>query len=357
MSRTGLRSIRPLVSALALLVAAALAGCGADSGSPSSAAAKPAGSGDSAGSDAAFPVTIEHKYGETTIEERPERVVTVGLTEQDALLALGVVPVGTTEWFGGYPGAIGPWAQDDLGNASKPTVLHDTDGIQFEQIAALRPQLILALYSGLSESDYEKLSAIAPTVAQPGEYADYGIPWQELTTKVGRAVGRADRAEQLVRETEALFAKARREHPEFDGASGLMATPWQGIFVYGKQDSRSYVLQSLGFELPDGVDAVVGESFGANLSKERTDLLDTDALVWIVENAQRDKAKLHSDKLYGQLPVAEQGRDVYVVTGTDYGNAVSFVSVLSLPFVLESLVPQLEAAVDGDPGTKVPAVS
>ena len=52
----------------------------------------------------AYPLTIEHKHGSTTIDKAPERIVTVGLLEQDPLLALGVTPVGTTEWFGEHPG-------------------------------------------------------------------------------------------------------------------------------------------------------------------------------------------------------------------------------------------------------------
>src|SRR5688572_5656079 len=60
--------------------------------------------------DSAYPVTIDHKYGSTTISEFPERIVLVGLTEQDALLALGVVPVATREWYGERPGAIFEWA-------------------------------------------------------------------------------------------------------------------------------------------------------------------------------------------------------------------------------------------------------
>ena len=52
----------------------------------------------------------------------------VGLREQDALLALGVVPVATTEWYGKHPGAIFPWAKDELGDAKSPTVLSNTDG-------------------------------------------------------------------------------------------------------------------------------------------------------------------------------------------------------------------------------------
>lgn len=340
-----------LVFASALLMIGALASCGDDPGTENTANSSTGGQG------RAFPVTIDHKYGETTIEERPERVVTVGLTDQDALLALGVPPVATTEWLGEYAGAIGPWARDELGKAPEPVVLDDTDGLQFERIAKLRPQLILGLYSGLTEKDYKTLSAIAPTVAQPGAYPDYGVPWQELTTKVGRAVGHAERAAELVRETEARLTKARREHPEFEGATGLMATPWQGIFVYGKEDPRSYVLTSLGFEMPDGLDRVIGDQFGANISKERIDLLDTDALVWIVSDIPKDRAKLRGDPLYGRLRVAKQQRDVYVQDSTNYGNAVSFVSVLSLPFVLKTLVPQLSAAVDGEPSTEVPPAS
>ena len=76
-----------------LLVATALAACGSDE-------QETAGSDSGAQSeDAAFPVSIAHKYGTTKIDTAPKRVVVVGLREQDALLALGVVPVATTEWY------------------------------------------------------------------------------------------------------------------------------------------------------------------------------------------------------------------------------------------------------------------
>ena len=82
-----------------LALAPVIAACGSDSDSGS--AADPSTGGSSpAPEEAAFPVTIKHKYGETTIEKAPERVVCVGLTDQDTLMALGVVPVGITYWFG-----------------------------------------------------------------------------------------------------------------------------------------------------------------------------------------------------------------------------------------------------------------
>ncbi|GII57152.1 ABC transporter substrate-binding protein [Planotetraspora thailandica] len=345
------RFLRGTATALACALLFAVAACG--SGSTTDAGSGPATPGSPSGSSA-FPVTIPNKFGETTITAEPQRIVTVGLTDQDAVLALGKVPVATTEWIGKYKGAIGPWAAGKLGGASVPTVLTDTGtGPQVEKIAALRPDLILALYSGLTKEQYQLLSKIAPVVAQPSQHADYGIPWQEQTETIGKALGKSSQAAELVAGVEARFSAAKAEHPAFAGASAVMATPYEGIFVYGGQDNRSRVLTSLGFTLPAGLDAVVGDEFGANISKERTDLLDTDAIVWIVSDPATDEAKLHAEKLYGDLNVVKQGREVYVKETGDYGNAVSFVSVLSLPYTLDRLVPQLAAAVDGDPATPV----
>ncbi|MFD0313293.1 iron-siderophore ABC transporter substrate-binding protein [Streptomyces flavalbus] len=350
-SRRAPRLAAALASALLLLTAATA--CGGDDSDPGSDATG-AGAEASAPGDAAFPVTLAHKYGSTTIKSAPERIVTVGLTDQDAVLALGEVPVGTTEWLGGYPGAIGPWAKDRLGGADVPTVLKDTGtGPQVEKIAALRPDLILALYGGLTKEQYTTLSKFAPVVAQPKEYNDYGIPWQELTEKVGQALGKPDEAARAVKETEDAIAAAAAEHPEFQGATALMATPYEGMFVFGSQDPRSRLLTGLGFELPADLDRAIGDQWGANISKERTDLLDQDALVWFVGDVAKDADKLHEDASYQDLGVVREGREVFVAESTDYGHASSFVTVLSLPYVIERLVPQLSAAVDGEPATKV----
>ncbi|GGK87493.1 ABC transporter substrate-binding protein [Sphaerisporangium melleum] len=338
--------------ASALLLCGALASCGSGSGTAGDAASSAPGA--AAPEGGSFPVTIDHKYGATTIASPPKRVVTVGLTDQDALLALGTVPVATTEWIGGYQGAIGPWAADRLGGAAVPAVLKDTGtGPQVEKIAALAPDLIFAVYSGLTKEQYDMLSKLAPVVAQPKEFADYGVPWQRQTEIIGRALGKETEAKKLVEGVEAEFTAAKAEHPDFAGATAVMATPYEGIFVYGPQDNRSRVLSALGFALPSGLEQAVGGAFGANISKERTDLLDTDVLVWIVADPAADAAKLHKDKLYADLNVVKQGREVFVKETGDYGNAVSFVSVLSLPYTLDRLVPQLAAAVDGSTATEV----
>ena len=75
---------------------------------------------------------------------RPKRVVCLGLTDQDALMALGVVPVGVTYWFGDEKlQGVYPWAQEYLGDAELPTVLKDTNGVEVEKVAALAPDLII----------------------------------------------------------------------------------------------------------------------------------------------------------------------------------------------------------------------
>lgn len=335
-----------------LILVGAVAACGS-SDSPAD-ASKPGSGSTKASASTAFPVTIAHKYGSTTIKAEPERVVTVGLTDQDAVLALGTVPVGTTEWIGGYKGAVGPWAQDKLGSAAAPTVLKDTGtGPQVEKIAALKPDLILALYSGLTKAQYDTLSKFAPVVAQPKEYNDYGIPWQRQTETIGTALGKPDEAKKLVEGIEAKFTAAKTANPAFAKATAVMATPYEGTFVYGSQDARSRLLADLGLKLPADLDKVIGDQFGANISKERTDLLDQGVAVWIVPDTTAAVTKLHQDKLYADLKVVKEGREVFVKESGDYGNAVSLSTVLSIPYVLDRLVPQLAAAVDGDPATKV----
>ncbi|MFJ4686578.1 iron-siderophore ABC transporter substrate-binding protein [Streptomyces sp. NPDC088789] len=347
-SRRAARLATALAST-ALLVTTATA-CGGDDASGSDSE----GAGAQENSSGAFPVTVAHKYGSTTVTSEPKRIVTVGLTDQDSVLALGKVPVGTTEWLGGYDGAVGPWAADKAGSADTPTVLKDTGtGPQVEKIAALKPDLILAVYGGLTKEQYESLSKFAPVVAQPKKYNDYGVPWQEQTEIIGNAVGAPDDAAEVVRSTEAAIKKAAEENPGFKGASAVMATPYEGMFVFGSQDPRSHLLGDLGFTLPKDLDQLIGDQFGANISKERTDLLDQDAVVWQVTDVAKDPGTLHKDASYKDLNVVKEGREVFVDESSDYGNALSMGTVLSLPYVLERLVPQLAAAVDGKTDTEV----
>jgi iron complex transport system substrate-binding protein len=339
--------MRPTALLALLLSALALASCGSDDDASSSSGS---GAREAGAEPGAFPVTIEHKFGSTTIESEPKRVVVAGLREQDALLALGVVPVATTEWYGEHPGAIFPWARDELGDAPLPTVLSYTDGLEVEKIAAQRPDLILAIYSGLTRKDYATLSKLAPVVAQPKGKVDYGSSWQEETLITGRAVGRPKLARQLVDRTERLVADAAAEHPEFKGQTAANISDYQGIWVYGPQDVRTQMLEQLGFTYPEELRRTFPKEFGGQLSEEKIDVLDVGALVWFADG-DRSVEELKGNPVYSKLDVRKEGRDVFIGLEDRVYEATSFPSVLSMRTLLKELVPRLAAAADGDPKT------
>lgn len=345
---------------LTTLLLAATAACSSDDDGASATTAGSATTADSAAvttggqaEGAAFPVTIEHKYGETTIEAEPERVVSVGFAEHDGLLALGVIPVAVRDWYGDQPYATWPWAQDKLGDAT-PEVLPSTE-LNFEQIASLRPDLILGIGSGMTDADYETLSAIAPTVAQPEGYIDYGTPWDVALEITGRAVGRSAEAEQVIADTKQMFADAIAQHPEFQGASAAVTFFFEEQpGAYGSQDIRSRTLVDLGFTIPPAIDDLAGDQFFVSISAEDLSVIDTDAVVWIglgEDNigAVRDLPTRPSTRAF------QEGREV--VADDLLSGAFSHGSPLSLEYVIDELVPELALALDGDPATPVPSAA
>jgi iron complex transport system substrate-binding protein len=238
-----------------------------------------------------------------------------------------------------------------LGDA-QPEVLAG-DALNFEQIAALRPDIIMGIASGMTDTDYETLSAIAPTIAQPDEFIDYGTPWDLSLEITGRALGRSAEAEQVIADTEQLFADARAAHPEFEGASAAVTFFFEEQpGAYASEDVRSRALRDLGFVIPAAIDEAAGDAFFINVSAEDLSLIDTDVVVWIVGSDEGitdivDIATRPSMRAY------TEGREILgdsLVSG-----AFSHSSPLSLEYVIEALVPELAAAVDGDPSTIVPS--
>ncbi|MBN9113256.1 MAG: iron-siderophore ABC transporter substrate-binding protein [Pseudonocardia sp.] len=331
------RMLLPLAAALAV----ALAGCGTAQSPSTSPSAPPAGPG--------FPVTIDHALGSTTITAAPQRVVTIGWSDQDAVLALGVQPVGTTEWFDEQPGAVFPWATAAAKGAT-PEIVANAGEISFEKVAALRPDLILALYEGLDRSEYDKLSAIAPTVAHPAEYDAFGAPWQETTVTIGRALGREAQAKDLVAGVEQKLAAVRTAHPQWAEKTMLvMATAEAGTYgVFSPQDPKARFFADLGFKTqPPWLAPRVQDNL-ANVSAEEFTLLDVDRLAWTSDPDL--VATLQKDPIYNRLDVVRDGRVSYF----DYtqapfpGAAITFNTVLSIPYALDQVVPELEK-LDAEP--------
>jgi iron complex transport system substrate-binding protein len=328
------RPVRALALAGVLTAVAGLTACGSGE--------EEAEASGTASADGAFPVSIDNKFGTTEVAEEPQRVVTVGFNDADFVLALGVTPVGVRENLGDYDVTQRPWAQEQLAGAGEiPTV--GGEEIDVEAVAALDPDLIVGVYSYMDQAVYDQLSGIAPTLAQTDEHADGATPWQEQTLLTGRALGQEDQAQQLVDDVEGRFDEATSANPAFAGTS--LAVDLTGVgsghYLLGRDDLRTQFFTDLGFTVPDT---------STDVSQERLDLLEADVLA-VNGYAEADAA---ADALFSGLDVVTQGRTVLLGS---YSGAVSaalgFGSPLSLPYLLDALVPALAAAADGDPATAV----
>jgi len=335
--------MRRVVVALAALIV--LAGCGSSGDSGAESSAPPAG-------DGAFPARVEHKYGTTTVPAKPRRIVTVGLTEQDTVLALGYKPIATSEWYGDQPYAVWPWARDALG-ASKPKVLHTDDGFDFEAIAALRPDLILGANSGMKQDDYDKLSRLAPTIAPGKNSTLYFSPWYQQVELVAAALGKPREGRALVEGIQDDYAKVAAAHPEFRGKTATFSQNgfYNGL-IYAYPDGLSTdFLTMLGFKINPKLTPLIkkeGEQVG--ISAERLDVLEADVIVFATEKPS-DVTALEKVPTFGKLAAVSERRAVY--TDGTLAGALYFISPLSLPYALDRLTPLLEAAVDGRAPRKV----
>lgn len=342
-----------LITASLALLTLGLSACGSGGSDAATAPESTANQGGAVTVEGdAFPVTIEHKLGTTEITEEPERIVALGYTELDYVLALGYVPVGARyPQFGDESTPVREWAVEAAQGAS-PAVLNFPFGeLGYEAIAALDPDLILAVTAGITEEEYSTLSAIAPTVAQTDDFIDFGMPWQDTTTLIGAALGREEHAAELVADLENQFQAVRDEHPEFEGRS--LASVYYGgdeVLFFASEDLRARFFTSLGFDIPAELDQIADGAFFGSLSPERLDLIDTDVLVWSqLQFTEGGRASIDADPIVQQLDAVREGRVLYI--GGDVDDAFQVSTILSLPRALDEIVPMLERATDADPST------
>src|SRR5574337_21272 len=277
------------------------------------------------------PVTIAHLFGETTVPEPPKRVVSAGYTGQDDLLAVGVVPIAVTNWFGDQPWAVWPWAQPRLGNA-KPVVLDLNNGIPVKRIAELKPDLIIATNAGVDADTYQQLSAIAPTVPQSDGDAFFE-PWKEQATAIGRAVHQARQMKSLIDDVDGRFTEVAAAHPGFKDKKVLLL---QGTFDHGSAVAttgwRTEFLTRMGLTVAESPTVIGRHQFEPVLG-------GADVLIWTTVSDDERKALLADP----DIAVAEP-RSVF--TTKDQAGAIAFASPLSYPLVADQL-PALIAKIVG----------
>jgi iron complex transport system substrate-binding protein len=302
-------------AALAAVLALLLAGCGSGGDEPAPGAAAPG-----------FPVTIPHAFGQTTIPDRPARVVTVGYNDADFALALGVVPVGVRDFIGAFDETTRPWAQQQL-NGQRPEMVGGNE-IDIEKVAALAPDVILGVYSYMDRATYDRLSQIAPTVADPTE--GVAAPWQEQTRITARALGVPERGEQVVGDVERRFADARAATPQLAGKNLAVALVASGEFnLLGRDDARTQLFTGLGLTVQDTTETLSSEQLGR---------LDQQAVAVLGVPPQTVLA----NPVFATLGATQANRVVFLGDeASPVAGALGFSSPLSLPYALDQVTPEL----------------
>lgn len=308
----------------------------------------------SAAAEVSFPITIKHALGEITIEKKPERVATIGWGNQDAVLAMGVLPVGfEAANYGIKEGEkMFPWTQEaieKLGSLDSVVTFDNTDGYDYEAINDTKPDLILAPYSGMTADDYAQLSKIAPVLGYPR--VAWSTMWREVVTSEAEALGMPKKGDEVVKAAEDAISAAVEKHPEIKDKTALfcmfMAKDMSKFYAYLLTDPRAAYLPDLGLKFPESANKLAEghdeSTFSITLSSEQVDqLTDVDIIVTYGDDALLQQ--LQADPLYGTIPAIKSGA-VVMLDGTTHIAGASTPTCLSIPATVDEYVGLIADAV------------
>ncbi|ANE03339.1 iron-siderophore ABC transporter substrate-binding protein [Corynebacterium crudilactis] len=350
-----MRTTRVLAGLMAASLAVSLAACSPSADTSPAQASSPSASSssdhDAETSNEAFPVTIKHAFGETTIESKPERIATIGWSNHEVALALGEKPVGFEKvtWGDDDNNGLLPWVEESLHElgGDAPILFDATDAIPFEEIANTAPDIILASYSGITQEDYDQLSRIAPVVAYP-ELA-WGTSLDEMIRMNSTALGLEQEGKELSADLDAQVATAMDANPELKEAKPLFAffdeSDFSQIGVYTSIDPRMRFLLDAGVQEADVLKGFAGsKSFFEQVSAETPETFsDVDVIITYgtddaAANAQL-LSKMQSDPLLSRIPAIADGKVVFL--GANPLAASANQSPLSIPWGIDEYVAKI----------------
>jgi len=256
------RRVLTLVSVF--LTAAALAACGtagdgvAGGNEPqtSSTAAEVMGADANAQQCGKKTRTIKHDLGTTTITGTPSRVAVLEFSFIDAVVNLGIKPVGIAD--DDDPDRIIPALRKKVGDYT-PLGLRASPNLQV--ITSLKPDLIVA-DSSENSGIYAQLSKIAPTIAIASDVAGYEETINSEKV-VAQAIGKCDEMKDVLAKHEKVMQGLRNRVPKGENRKVLFAiTTETGVSGYTTRGFTPGVLASLGLDtpMPNSKDQYVGLS-------------------------------------------------------------------------------------------------
>ncbi|MFC0559122.1 ABC transporter substrate-binding protein [Halalkalibacter alkalisediminis] len=245
--------------------------------------------------------TVEHAMGPTEIEDTPKRVVILTNEGTEALLALGVTPVGAvSSWTGD------PWYDhiseqmegvQEVGTESEPNL---------EAIAALKPDLIIG-NKMRQEAVYEQLSAIAPTVFAESLRGNWKVNFELYA----EALNKKEEGQQVLDDYFDRIATFQEQAGDLVDLEISMVRFLGGdVRIYQKDSFSGVILEEIGFARPEPQDVDEFAIMGA--TKEMIPDMDGDILFYFTyETGDGEGSKVEeewlNDPLFQKLSVVEAG--------------------------------------------------
>ncbi len=295
-------------------------------------------------------ISIKHVYGTTEVPADATKVATVAWANQDVLLALGIMPLGFSKQTWGVTDGSGmlPWTKEKVdeltaNGAAQPKLFDDDGGVKInpQAVNATKPEVILAVYSGMSKEEYETLSKIAPTVAYPK--VAWGTPWRETIAINATAVGKKTEGDTLVADLEKQVADAVAKHPQIKGKAAAFCYTAEGdatkFGYYTTADPRTAFLSDLGMKVPASVEKTSKENasaFNVDISTENADSLNDFDLI-VMYGTESDLAAMQANSLLSQVRAIKNGA-VAFVGNSDAMAASTNPGPLSIPWGIEKYV-------------------
>ncbi len=192
-----------------------------------------------------YPYTYTDSEGrEITIEKQPTKVAISYLPHWESLILLGVTPVGTTS-AAHYAETWDALKGYDL---SSVVDLGDAD-INLELLASLEPDIILQ--QGYEKEAVDNLEKIAPVVVFGPQVK---MDWRYSLREIGKVVGKAQKAEEVIAEVDAKLADARVKLQEkYDGKTVMLMSIMSADSFYCAYRPDLYDSKTgLGLQVPEG---------------------------------------------------------------------------------------------------------
>ena len=244
---------------------------------------------------------ITHAMGVTDAPDSPQRVVILTNEGTEALLYLGVVPVGAAQSWDAEP-----WYAH-LAEQLKDTVSLGTESaINLEVLASLEPDLIIG-NKVRQEKIYDQLAAIAPTVFAEDLSGDWQKNYQLYADTLG--LGEQGAADLEAFRTRAAAIGASLGDSINDEISLVRFSPGR-TRIYYKDTFAGVILDQVGLKRPAPQDR---QEFAEEVQKERIPDMDGTRIFYFSADADPDEAKANlaewtNDPLWLNLEGVKAGK-------------------------------------------------